>query len=155
MSQVGGAGSWPFRARRNAPAGTAAGPLLAAIARQLEAEQERWFLWLPALFGAGIALYFALPAEPLTLVALMPALALHLAGPRTGLGGLVTAAVLAATLGVAAAKLRTEIVRAPVFQPPSQGKTQALDVYGHVELVEPRAGKGQRLTIRVTAMERH
>jgi competence protein ComEC len=130
------------------------GRLLAAVARQLEAEQDRWFLWLPVLFGAGIALYFALPAEPLTLVALMPAvaaLALHLAGPRTGLGGLVTAALLAATLGVAAAKLRTEMVRAPVLQ----SQTRAIDVYGYLELIEPRAGKGQRLTLRVTAMEKH
>ncbi len=179
MTQVGGgAGVWPFGARRNAPAGTAVGQFLAAIARQLEAEQDRWFLWLPVLFGAGIALYFALPAEPHALVALMPALAalaLHLAGPRTGLGGLVTAALLAIALGIAAAKLRTEFVRAPVFQSPSHGPVhnqvqgpmqdpvhgpvhghaRALDVYGHVELVEPRTGKGQRLTIRVTALERH
>ena len=166
MAQAGGAGAWPFGARRNAPADTAAGRLLSAIARQLEAEQERWFLWLPVLFGAGIALYFALPAEPLALVAPMPALAalaLHVAGPRTGLGGLVTAALLAATLGVAAAKLRTELVRAPVFQNQFQTQFQhqspsqprPLDVYGHVEAVEPRAGKGQRLTIRVTALEKH
>jgi competence protein ComEC len=167
MAQAGGgAGAWPFGARRNAPAGTAAGRLLAAIARQLEAEQERWFLWLPVLFGAGIALYFALPTEPLSLVAIMPALAalaLHLAGPRTGLGGLVTAALLAVTLGVAAAKLRTEAARAPVFQSPvhgpaqgqAQGQTRPLDVYGHIELIEPRAGKGQRLTIRVRALEKH
>ncbi|HXE85654.1 MAG TPA: competence protein ComEC, partial [Hyphomicrobiaceae bacterium] len=90
MAQVsGGAGAWPFGARRSSPLGAAAGRLLAGIARQLEAEQERWFLWLPVLFGAGIALYFALPVEPLTLVAPMPAvaaLALHLAGPRAGLG---------------------------------------------------------------------
>jgi competence protein ComEC len=158
MAQIGGAGAWPFGARRNAPAGMAAGRLLGAVTRQLEAEQERWFLWLPVLFGAGIVLYFALPAEPLTLVAVMPtlgALALHLAGPKTGLGGLVTAALLAATLGVAAAKLRTEFVRAPVFQSPSQSQKPPLDIYGHVELIEPRAGKGQRLTIRVTALERH
>jgi competence protein ComEC len=158
MTQVGGAGAWPFGIRRIAPGGTAAGRLLAAIGRQLEAEQERWFLWLPVLFGAGIALYFALPAEPPTLVALMPAvaaLALHLAGPRTALGGLVTAALLAVTLGVAAAKLRTELVRAPVFRSQLQGHARALDVYGHVELVEPRAGKGQRLTIRITALEKH
>ena len=154
MVQVGGAGPWPFGARRRAPAGTAAGRLIAAIARQLEAEQERWFLWLPVLFGSGIALYFALPAEPPTLVALMPAvaaLALHLAGPRSGLLGLFTAALLAAGLGAAAAKLRTEAVRAPVLQ----SQTRPLDVYGHVELIEPRAGKGQRLTIRVTALEKH
>jgi competence protein ComEC len=81
----------------------------------------------------------------------LAALALHLAGPRTGLGGLVTAAMLAATLGVAAAKLRTEAVRAPVMQ----SQTRAIDVYGHVEFIEPRVGKGQRLTLRVTAMEKH
>jgi competence protein ComEC len=136
--------------------------LLAAVARQLETEQDRWFLWLPVLFGTGIALYFALPAEPPIVVPLMPAvaaLALHFAGPRTGLGGLVTAALLAITLGLAAAKLRTELVRAPVFQgqahSQAQGRARSLDVHGHVELVEPRAGKGQRLTIRVTALEKH
>jgi competence protein ComEC len=52
---------------------------------------------------------------------------------------------------VAAAKLRTELVRAPVLQ----AETGPVDVYGFVELIEPRAAKGQRLTIRVTAMEKH
>ncbi len=153
MAQVGGAGPWPFGARRR-PAPPAAVWLAAAIARRLDAEQERWFLWLPVLFGCGIALYFALPSEPPTLVALMPALAalaLHLAGPRTGLGGLLTAALLAATLGVATAKLRTEWVRAPVLQ----SQTRPIVVHGWVELIEPRAGKGQRLTIRVSALEKH
>lgn len=28
------------------------------------AEQERWFLWLPVLFGCGIGGYFLLPVEP-------------------------------------------------------------------------------------------
>src|SRR5688572_14844335 len=131
MARVGGARPWPFDARPRAPAPPVAARLLAAIAQQLEAEQDRWFLWLPVLFGAGIALYFALPAEPLTLVSLMPAvaaLALHQARPRTGLGGLVTAALLAATFGVAAAKLRTEAVRAPVLE----SQTRPIDVYGHV-----------------------
>jgi len=151
MAQVGGAGPWPVGARRRAAAPPAAVWLAQAIARRLEAEQERWFLWLPVLFGCGIALYFALPSEPPTLVALMPALAalaLHLAGPRTGLGGLCTAALLAATLGVATAKLRTETVRAPVLQ----SQARPIVVHGWVELIEPRAGKGQRLTVRVSAL---
>jgi competence protein ComEC len=154
MVHVGGARPWPFGGRGRAAGPPAAARLLAALARQLEAEQERWFLWLPVLFGAGIALYFALPSEPHTLVALMPALAalgLHLAGPRAGLGGLVTAAVLAATLGLAAVKLRTEWVRAPVLE----SQTRPVDIRGHLELIEPRAGKGQRLTIRLTALGRH
>src|SRR5262245_45868501 len=154
MVQVGGAGPWTFGARAGAPAGTAGGRVVAAIARRLEAEQERWFLWLPVLFGSGIALYFALRAEPPTLVALMPvvaALALHFAGPRSGLGGVITAALLAASLGAATAKLRTESVRAPVLE----SQTRALDVTGYLELIEPRVGKGQRLTIRVMALEKH
>jgi hypothetical protein len=36
----------------------------------LEAEQERWFLWVPVLLGSGIGIYFALPSEPY----IMPAL---------------------------------------------------------------------------------
>ena len=70
--------------------------LLHALVRQLEAEHDRWFLWLPVLFGAGIAFYFLLPSEPLLIVAIVPAIAtlgVHLAGPRTGIAGLVTGAV--------------------------------------------------------------
>ena len=34
------------------------------LAECLAEEQDRWFLWLPVLFGCGIGLYFALPEEP-------------------------------------------------------------------------------------------
>ena len=124
------------------------------LAHRLEAEHDRWFLWLPVLFGAGIAFYFALPSEPLLLVAVLPAvaaLAIHVAGPRTGLAGIGDGGDAGGDAGLAAAKLRTEIVRAPVLQ----ARVGPIDVYGHVELVEPRAAEGQRLTIRVTAMEKH
>lgn len=127
---------------------------VSALAERLEAEHDRWFLWVPALFGAGIAFYFLLPFEPALAVATLPAVAvlvLHVAGPRGGLAGLATGAMLAATLGLAAAKVRTEVVRAPVLQ----ARMGPIDVYGHIELVEPRATEGQRLTIRVTAMEKH
>ena len=57
------------------PAGTGAVPavlsrpaflarLTAAIVHEVEAEQERWFLWIAVAFGAGVALYFALGVEP-------------------------------------------------------------------------------------------
>ena len=39
--------------------------------------------------------------------------------------------------------------------PSWSGRSGPVDVYGFVELVEPRASKGQRLTIRVTALEKH
>ncbi len=151
VAQVGGAASQAAGARL-APASPL--PVVAAIARQLEAEHDRWFLWLPVLFGLGVALYFLLPAEPSVIVAVLPAvaaLALHLALSRTGLASVLSAALLTTALGTAAAKLRTEFVRAPVLQ----AETGPVDVYGHVELVEPRAGKGQRLTLRVAAMEKH
>ncbi|MGH6618107.1 MAG: hypothetical protein ACREF6_01020, partial [Alphaproteobacteria bacterium] len=49
----------PFFARE------AAGPHWAV--RWLEpfaAQRDRWALWIPVLFGSGIAIYFTLPAEP-------------------------------------------------------------------------------------------
>ena len=146
MAQVGGA--------EPIAGGFVRSGAVAALARQLEAEHDRWFLWLPVLFGAGIVVYFALPFEPMLGVAVLPAvaaLALHAAGPRAGVAGLATGAVLAATLGLAAAKVRTEAVRAPVVQ----ARAGPIDVYGHLELIEPRATGGQRLTLRVTAMEKH
>jgi len=123
---------------------------LAALARQLEAEQERWFLWLPVAFGAGIALYFMLPAEPWMLAATLPvvaALALRLVARGT-LALLMSAALLTAVLGVAAAKLRTEAVRAPVLE----RQLGPVEVRGFLELIEPRPTRGQRLTLRVTGI---
>src|SRR5262245_16669182 len=120
----------------------------------LAAEQARWFLWLPVMFGAGIAFYFLLPAEPWMVAALLPvvaALAVHLTVTRGAMAALMTGALLAAALGVAAAKLRTEAVRAPVLQ----RQVGPVDVYGFIELIEPRPTKGQRLTLRVTALEKH
>ncbi len=128
--------------------------LLAVLTDTLEAEHDRWFLWLPVAFGAGIAAYFALPREPSLVTALLPAaalLALRVGLARHTLAVLATTALLAAALGFGAAKLRTEYVRAPALHE----RVGPVAVYGFVELVEPRAGKGQRLTLRVTAMENH
>jgi competence protein ComEC len=148
MARVGPAVGAP-RAER-----ALAAMLAAWLFRQLEAEQERWFLWLPVMFGTGIGLYFLLPSEPWTLAAILPvvpAFAVHRMVGRGGVASLMTAALLATALGVAVGKLRTEAVRAPVLQ----RQVGPIDVYGFVELVEPRPTKGQRLTIRVTALEKH
>ena len=37
---------------------------MAKVADRLAAERDRWALWLPVMFGAGIGFYFALPIEP-------------------------------------------------------------------------------------------
>jgi competence protein ComEC len=154
MVQVGGAESRPLGVAELTSGPTAASlPLLGAIVRNLEAEQERWFLWLPVMFGAGIALYFLLPVEPWALAATLPAVAalvIHLTLGRGGVASLATAALLAVALGMAAGKLRTEAMRAPVLE----RQMGPVDVYGFVELVEPRPTRGQRLTIRVTALEK-
>jgi len=41
-----------------------------ALADTLSAERERWALWFPVAMGAGVALYFSLPAEPSLLLGL-------------------------------------------------------------------------------------
>jgi competence protein ComEC len=154
VTYIGGAGQQLAGAGVSASANAPRRRFLAALAGQLEAEHERFFLWLPALFGAGVALYFLLPAEPSLTVAVLPAVAasaLRFALPRAGFAGVLSAVVATTALGVAAAKLRTEFVRAPVLR----AETGPVDIYGFVELVEPRAAKGQRLTIRVAAMEKH
>src|SRR5688572_3460375 len=126
--------------------------VLAPLERRLEAEQERWFCWLPVFLGCGIGAYFALPVEPSLVIALVP-LAVMLAwrGARTGRGtlaALVVAALLAAAFGFALAKIRVEWVRAPVLE----RQINSAEVRGWVEQVEPNAGGGQRLTLRVVAL---
>lgn len=129
--------------------------LHAALLRRLEAEQERCFYWLPVMIGLGISIYFALPVEPSLLTALVPFLcvaawrmATGSGGPRGLISALVLAALTAATLGFGLAKLRTEYVRAPVLTK----QMGAAEVRGWLELVEPRAQRGQRLTVRIASI---
>ncbi len=123
----------------------------APLMRRLEAEQERWFLWMPVLLGLGIGLYFSLPSEPHILTALAPLavmLALTFAAPRR-LGVMLALTALTATaVGFALAKLRVEWVRAPVLAK----EMSSVEVRGYVELVEPKAARGQRITLRVTSV---
>ncbi|MEI9929419.1 MAG: hypothetical protein WDM89_02315 [Rhizomicrobium sp.] len=44
--------------------------LLRACRDHLLSERERWPLWLPVGFGAGIGLYFWLPVEPFVVAAI-------------------------------------------------------------------------------------
>ena len=91
---------------------------LRASARALEAEQDRWFLWLPVLFAAGILTYFALGEEPqarLAVALMLGSVGLCLAFRHVPLGLCLGGALLAFASGFAAAKLRTEMARAPVL----------------------------------------
>jgi competence protein ComEC len=132
---------------------TRAGRLLHALLAPLVAEQDRWFLWVPVLFAIGIIAYFWLPAEPALLAALMPlplALVLTAAWRRGLLAIIVSGCVLAISLGFVAAKLRTTLIGTPVLERQMYGA----EVAGYVEKMEPRPGRGQRLTIRVTSLGR-
>lgn len=124
---------------------------LRELGETLEAERDRWALWLPVLFGVGIGLYFALPREPALLAALMPlAVALTPAAmARSGLAAVVIGgAAIAVSGGFAAAKIRADLVAAPVLH----RDLRNVEVTGYVEQIEPRPGRGQRLTLQVLSL---
>jgi competence protein ComEC len=125
--------------------------ILAALARSLDAESDRWFLWIPVLFAGGILSYFALPDEPGAASAaalVIAAIGLCLAVRGLGLGLVIGGSVLALALGFATAKLRTEMARAPVLAK----EMRAVAVKGWVELYEPRDKARARITLRVIAL---
>lgn len=117
-------------------------------------ERERWPLFAPVAIGTGIGLYFALPWEP----PLWPALAAALAGAglvswglyaRHGRGArigpeLVLLGLILALVGggMAAAKLRTMSVAAPVLEK----RIGLLPVSGRIAGIEDRAN-GRRITL--------
>src|SRR5262245_22646139 len=88
------------------------GPVSAFIdasARLLEADQDRWMLWVPVLFAAGVLTYFALTDDPalrLSLGLVIGAVGCCLALRRAPLGLCIAGATLAFALGFAVAKLR-------------------------------------------------
>ena len=89
------------------------------LAALIEAQRPNLALWIPVLYGLGIALYFAVPSEPQAwmLAALAGGLLLGLGtmvrnGPMTRM---VLMLVLLPAVGFAAATLRSRIVAAPVL----------------------------------------
>lgn len=126
--------------------------LVSSLVAVLASEQDRLFYWLPVFFGSGIALYFALLDEPSLWLCLGVA---GLGGAlvvvwRRGLAALVVGGAIAgATLGFAAGKIATEAYRAPVLEQELRGVV----VTGWVELVEPRAAGGERITLSTAVIE--
>ncbi len=123
----------------------------AGLAAALEAERCRWFLWVPVFVAVGALGYFALADEPSSAAAaglLVAALVLRLltGGTAGTFAAVSTGMLICVAVGFSAAKLRTEIVAAPVLEPSESPRSVA----GFVELVEARDGGGRRLTIRPT-----
>ncbi|MGI9419529.1 MAG: ComEC/Rec2 family competence protein [Geminicoccaceae bacterium] len=121
------------------------------LAIAVEAERERWILWLPVGFGLGIAVYFALPGEPppWTVSMALPPLILAaiviwrqaVAVGRPGVITLLAGLPILMVLGLAAAQWRTGQVEAPALE-----RRGAYQIEGEVLLVEARV-KGDRLVL--------
>jgi len=118
----------------------------AVIAEAFDAQRSRFFLWAPVCLGVGIAAYFALPREPGLLAMALPfllALIIRISLPGGSLPALLATALVLAGLGGLVAKLRVEAVRAPVLT-----KTlPRVSLTGRLERIEPKATRGERLTI--------
>lgn len=113
-------------------------------------EMRRAGLWLPVLMGAGIWVYFVLPAEPppwTTAVALPPAAAAVLSSVRSRVLLRVAVFALAAvTLGYALALVAAHRVAAPVLD-----RTRAVTIEGRVLTLDRSASEAPRVLLdRVT-----
>ncbi len=122
-----------------------------ALAAQLDAEQGRWFLWLPVFFGAGVGIYFELLEEPdltLSLGLFIAALALRMLARGHLAGFLLTSILLCMAAGFFAAKLRTDIVAENVLE-----RHGAYNLEGFVESFDRQTARKGRAVIRLTSMK--
>ena len=90
---------------------------LGFMARCADANHDRFALWLPVLFGFGIALYFGLPAEPPVIYSAGSVLTALVAGlflRRVQRGvSMMAFGILVVALGMSAAQIRALSVEAP------------------------------------------
>ncbi len=129
------------------PAVTLSGAL-ERISQRLAAEEERWFPWCVAAFGAGVVLYFGLQTEPSNAVAGaagLAALAISFRGGKSGTTILrfLCALIAAAGFGFAAAKLRSDRVAAPVIA----REVGPLSLAGRIESVDIEAPNRARIVL--------
>jgi len=146
---AGRAARWIARALDLARAGLAT--LWRAGEAALFADQDRWFLWVPALIALGIAGFFALPFEPsvpgvLVMGGIAAAGLLLVRRPKLFVVGLALACL---GFGFTLAKLRTVWVAAPILPAASSN-------YKISGWIEDSSGRGRarvRLLVRVTAID--
>jgi competence protein ComEC len=122
-----------------------------ALAAQLDAEQGRWFLWVPVFFGGGVALYFALPEEPdlsLSLGLFVAALALRILARSNLFAFLITSILLCVSAGFLAAKARTAVVAEPMLE-----RHGGYDIEGFIESFDRQTPKRGRAIIRLSSMK--
>ena len=107
-----------------------------AMERNIAGERDRWFPWVVVSFAGGIGIYFALKSEPSAGFAILLACAgagVAVAGTRAThlMVRFACALIAASAIGLAVAKLRTEIVTAPVIQ----RSTGPVTIEGRIESV--------------------
>lgn len=125
--------------------------ILRQAADALLAERERWALWLPVGIGLGIAVYFALPAEPPVWVGpalLPPAILLAVLGRRRDLILIFGSGAIAVAAGLTASQLRSHLVAAPVLT----REIGPVIVQGRVIEIEPLP-RGRRVVLDRPAVE--
>jgi competence protein ComEC len=125
---------------------------LAALIERLIAEQEgRFFLWMPVILTLGIWSYFALPIEPALPVFVLVAFILPYLAWATlrGKGGIAARVVLIFLIGFSLAKLRTEIVAAPMIS----AVTGEARLSGTIEHVDRKSPHSAVLTLRLSALD--
>jgi competence protein ComEC len=90
----------------------------APLLKHLEAERDRWALWLPAAIGLGIGIYFLLPTEPPVwsggIVSTFALVAIYVARRRLFLL-MAAVAIAAVAIGFTAAQVRTAMMAAPLL----------------------------------------
>ena len=121
------------------------------LAGSVADQRDRRFLWLAPAFGAGIALYFALPEEPQLWVAGVCALtAVPALLFRRFAWAPALAIVAAAGLGVSVALLHTARVEAPVLEK----RIGPVAVSGVIESASPDEANRWRLVLARPTIER-
>ena len=123
----------------------------AGLAEIVAGERERWLLWAPVSFGAGIGVYFGLPWEPPAMAGIFVfAFAAPLAWRLRA--NLVLALILLGVTfgagGFAVAQLRTHLVAAPALAKPYG----PAGVIGRVVRVEMRPD-GPRVTLENVSLK--
>lgn len=127
-------------------------------------ERESLILWVPVLFGGGIAAWFLLPGRTAWLgfmmcMAALSVIGLLLGGARSRFSAVVAGSGLAALLGCATIWVRSEWVAAPVLERPAivtfgahVRSVEALPARNQVRLIlQPETGAGLPGRVRVTA----
>jgi len=145
-------GDWRVGESRAVSAAGLVREALTPLFRQLEAERDRFFLWVPVFLGAGTGAYFALAEEPTIAFAvapLMAAIGLFLLLRSRPLGCVLALAAICAAVGFANVKLRALWVDSPSLL----RSTKVVHVVGWVEDVAPKPKKGARLTLRLISID--